>query len=206
MLEKIKKKGKVKLPNGNYLTLEQNFDKSYDFELFIYVEGEDGRYIRLIAIVRPYYVYRDPKDNTEEEKSLQVIWKNVGDCGIVKNYFEVLCATDEEDFTTVSTMGKDCEEHNYIILRDKQELGMAPNPAGNTELVYIPLYDGYGVQAVLDENDNEVIIGLQHGLSWWQNLCRIRITHSKLLLECYNEYERSYSFVKHFGMDGSDNG
>ena len=57
---------KIKLPNGLYLTAEQNTDPDYSYELFIGITDENDRWLQDIATVRNAYHYEDGEVKWED--------------------------------------------------------------------------------------------------------------------------------------------
>lgn len=186
-------KNRLKLPNGNYLVITQNEDMYYSFEMFIDIENADGVYLRPVAIVRPSYVSLNDTLTAEPLRKNALPWKN-GENGILKDRFEVLFPTDNEEFEKVEfpVVPVLYDWRPYTTLRKNQECGMAPANVQQSELCYIPLYDGYGISAVANEQDGEVYVGVKSCIYWWQNLCRFRLEKGHLHTECFSEWSRGY--------------
>lgn len=188
----MNKKNRLRLPNGNYLVATQNEDIPYSFEMFIDIENAKGAYLCPVAIIRPSYI------NLEDELTAPLRenarpWTD-GVNGILKDRFEVLTPVDEDDFEEVAfpVVPKFYDWQPYTELRKQPEKGMAPVVSQNSELCYIPLYDGYGISAVANEQDGEVYVGVKSGIYWWQNLCRFRAEKDHLRSECFTEWSRGY--------------
>lgn len=182
----------LKLPNGNYLVFSQNEDVYYSFEMFIDVENADGFFLQPVAIIRPSYInLKDELTTTLRENARP--WKG-GENGIIKDRFEVLTPVGEDDFERVEfpTVPEFYDWLPYIELRKHPEKSMVPVASQNSELCYIPLYGGYGISAVANEQDGEVYVGVKSGIYWWQNLCRFRVEKAHLRTECFSEWSRGY--------------